>query len=581
MQLLIVDTAHIQPYIFGSNRLRENIGASYLVAQATGEWALERVPTPNNVEVVEVRGVKTFSLNDIDFGEAPLAAKVIYAGGGNLLILLQDDKVAPFVRELSRYVMQEAPGLQLVFAQQDYEWNTPLAPAVDKLFLELARQNRARVTSAPLLGSSVTVPCRATGLPAVDWTPRIKGDNTTVYPASAETLAKIAATLLDGKEQSQADRRLREMLKPAYANLSLAYPVDFDDLGRSAGEHSYIAVVHADGNSMGEHIRNIGKQYADPREYMTHLREFSDNVNRAAQLALQDTLQALLAQIDQDQYTITHETVYGDQIAEIKLAQVVDDQDNPVEPLQWYVPFRPIVYGGDDVTFVCDGRLGLSLALKYLAAFEQRTQELLKEKMTACAGIAIVKTHYPFARAYALAEELCRSAKDLCRSQNVSGLDWHFALSGLSGSIEDIRRREYTVRGDPLTLRPVTVTEKSALYPHHWSVIAKGVAAFQDQQITATGQPDWSARRNKVKALRDALRQGGTAVEHFRLKFMGDTDLPDVGWSEAARRNGWGTIEVKEGDEVKQQLTCGYFDAIELADWFMPLSKRANGEGEG
>jgi hypothetical protein len=30
MHLVVVDTAQIQPYIFGSNRLRENIGASHL-----------------------------------------------------------------------------------------------------------------------------------------------------------------------------------------------------------------------------------------------------------------------------------------------------------------------------------------------------------------------------------------------------------------------------------------------------------------------------------------------------------------------------------------------------------------------
>jgi hypothetical protein len=37
--LLIVDTSQIQPYVFGSNRLRENIGASHLVASATDGWA--------------------------------------------------------------------------------------------------------------------------------------------------------------------------------------------------------------------------------------------------------------------------------------------------------------------------------------------------------------------------------------------------------------------------------------------------------------------------------------------------------------------------------------------------------------
>jgi len=33
--LVIVDTTGIQSYIFGSNRLRENVGASFLVHAAT------------------------------------------------------------------------------------------------------------------------------------------------------------------------------------------------------------------------------------------------------------------------------------------------------------------------------------------------------------------------------------------------------------------------------------------------------------------------------------------------------------------------------------------------------------------
>jgi hypothetical protein len=43
MWLVVVDTMQIQPYIFGSNRLRENVGASYLVDAATRDWAFEAV----------------------------------------------------------------------------------------------------------------------------------------------------------------------------------------------------------------------------------------------------------------------------------------------------------------------------------------------------------------------------------------------------------------------------------------------------------------------------------------------------------------------------------------------------------
>ena len=66
---------------------------------------------------------------------------------------------------------------------------------------------------------------------------------------------------------------------------------------------------------------------------------------------------------------------------------------------------RALVFGGDDVTFVCDGRLGLSLATLYAREFAAETAKRPEcGPLTARAGIAIVKTHYPFARAYALAD---------------------------------------------------------------------------------------------------------------------------------------------------------------------------------
>jgi hypothetical protein len=37
----VIDTTGIQKYIFGSNRLKENIGASHLVKLATTDWVEE------------------------------------------------------------------------------------------------------------------------------------------------------------------------------------------------------------------------------------------------------------------------------------------------------------------------------------------------------------------------------------------------------------------------------------------------------------------------------------------------------------------------------------------------------------
>ena len=48
--LTVVDTQGIQPYIFGTNRLAQNVGASFLVKEATHRWVAEALPAPNNVQ---------------------------------------------------------------------------------------------------------------------------------------------------------------------------------------------------------------------------------------------------------------------------------------------------------------------------------------------------------------------------------------------------------------------------------------------------------------------------------------------------------------------------------------------------
>lgn len=44
-----IDTTQIQGYVFGSNKLIENIGGSELVEMATHRWVYEALPPSNNV----------------------------------------------------------------------------------------------------------------------------------------------------------------------------------------------------------------------------------------------------------------------------------------------------------------------------------------------------------------------------------------------------------------------------------------------------------------------------------------------------------------------------------------------------
>jgi hypothetical protein len=232
--------------------------------------------------------------------------------------------------------------------------------------------------------------------------------------------------------------------------------------------------------------------------------------------------------------------------------------DNVIELRDKRLPFRPIVFGGDDVTFVSDGRLGLSLAAHYLSEFSSRT---LADKMPAhCrAGVAVVKTHYPFARAYALADELCRSAKQYIKqrqqppfSENgLTAMDWHFAVGGLVLGLQTVRDREYTVpKVGNLNMRPVRLTPRAQDW-RSWGTFSQIVEKFQNDE-------QWAERRNKVKALRDPLRASPEAVRQFRTVY-GMPELPSIPLQPDMAIQGW------QGDR------CGYFDAIEAMDFFVPL----------
>lgn len=551
MWLVIVDTMQIQPYIFGSNRLRENVGASYLVDAATGDWAFEAVKNAVSGETNIGDGDK---LIDDAWIENGLDAEVLYAGGGNFVVLFRDEgKARQFSFNLSQRVLLEAPGLQLGIAGQEVDWyEDVLCVRLDEVFHMLAVQKRKHVWSAPLLGLSVTASCRSTGLPANGMIRGIHGEPG--YLASNEILAKVAVAWPQQNRPSLADQRLQKVIElPA----GYSYPADFEDMGATAGEYSHIAIVHADGNGMGQRMREIGAPYekrGQNRAFVLAVRKFSISVQEASKQALKAVLDRLTRAIDKSGTSIVYEP-NPDMLIQMKLKSGKNG---------YYVPFRPIVFGGDDITFVCDGRLGLSLATAYLRAFERQTVRAGLGKddrgLTACAGVAIVKSHYPFARAYALAEELSKSAKSYRTKEKIVGscLDWHFALSGLGGSITEIRDREYKVgTGDWLTLRPVTLTTTLEHPERAWPVVSAGIKAFQKEE--------WAGRRNKIKALRDALREGPAAVKHFITAFNNEADLPQVlpgigGWPST----GW------------HGKYCGYFDATELVDWFIPLEGEAD-----
>ncbi|MCE7987032.1 MAG: hypothetical protein DYG89_38150 [Caldilinea sp. CFX5] len=409
-----------------------------------------------------------------------------------------------------------------------------MAQAFKLGFEKLSKRKAERERSQPLLGLGVTAACQSTGLAANHEQAEPGGE--TKLLISSQVKAKWDN---NGPATSRLNKELGDLLSDHYQ-----FPLDFDDLGRSKGDFSYIAVVHADGNGMGKTLQKIIQKFENQigidanRELIKRIRAFSKAVNKAGAAALRAVVEE-----------VVH---WSEQSSSNKSGNTVQEHKDKLK-----LSLRPIVFGGDDVTFVCDGRIGLKAAQIFLDAFCKQSipdADGNKQLGRAAAGVAIVKTHYPFARAYQLSEQLCKNAKNVF-DRRAPAIDWHLAQSGLFGDLNDIRQREYDeVRGSDgkikstLLMRPLIMSDNPVGEWHTWQNFVSLLKTFQNAGLKDV--QEWP--RNKVMQLRDAIRRGPVAVETFTAGYK---KLPEIDPTDSQHIN--------TGLIGRRSV---YFDAIEMIE---------------
>lgn len=214
----------------------------------------------------------------------------------------------------------------------------------------------------------------------------------------------------------------------------------------AGGEKSFIGLIMADGNSIGEHIKN--------------------------KVVSEDKMEA-----------------FSSALEELLRNAVVDAVKASYKDYSWVawqgmkqLPLRVLMLGGDDLMIVTAGQLALPLAVNICRNFEKKSQThdfskrlCLKngEKLTLSTGVAIGKHKHPFFDFMHLAEGLLASAKQKglrLRGQNggapVSCID--FSAIRWSGriSLAAFRERllEFKSGSDTfcLTAKPYTTEEMLA-----------------------------------------------------------------------------------------------------------------------
>jgi hypothetical protein len=503
---VLLDTVSIQRYIFSTNNLKENIGASRIVEDIYDSHLKEAIK-------------KLFSSSDdsyykawenepekITILECSSSFEIGYIGGGNaLLFFKEEEKAKEFIKYWTMRLLIHCPGLIPACAIEKIDFND-FSRSLKNLFKQLAENKSSFVPQTVIKRHGITAECPNTGYSAEIWCEKLPEEKKNYI--SSVSNAKIKAA-------EEANKKLQEILKDLGFADEYTFTDEIDKLGQTKREESHIAIVHIDGNDMGKRFQSLND--------LVSLRKLSKSVREATLNTFKEMLKKLVEKIEN---------------GEIKDEDINLQKDEKGKTI---LPLRPIIIGGDDITFVSEGRLGIWLAKIFLEEF-QKQQVSDGKPLSACAGVAITKAKYPFYRGYKLSEDLTRSAKYGRKKANDNGswIDFHIAYGGFSGELKEIRENHYKTPLVNLVLRPYKIDDLNELL--------KGVAKLKN-----------NFPRSKILELRSVLYSGENEQKLF-LEEIKARGLKLPGYNK--------NFKNFNGNEIIVYKETPYFDMIELMEFY-------------
>jgi hypothetical protein len=474
MTTLYIDISGKQEYIFQSNQLKINIGASYIMAKHITE--IQVVKSLNAIEknerwtIENIHNWREKKNDEID--------RIIFIGGGSALLLFDEiNEAIAFNKHFSQAILQDYPGIYV---------NLTLSENVDlnsfqSVFAAIKKKQASEINQHSNFNDAFMF-----GLEEED---HILGKPVTHFSRVLKDTPEVSQEVITKvKGATESETAFKSILIPAGANYTITN--EMDEIVPEA-EKGYVAVVHVDGNGFGKMFNDC--------ETLSKFREKSIKLEKNLADVLKHVFKTLADKIDSDGKIIV------DEHTEIQCKKNADGK--------WIVPFRPIINAGDDITFVAHGRLGFYLAELYL-------KEMQKEGMYACAGVAIVHTKFPFYKAYKLAEELCQQGKTASRNfgESSSWLQVFRATSNFSGNLEQIIKRQFNqnFKDKPYLVCSKNLTASDPKFGMDKTLtLEKFYAVFDELK-------NWN--NTKILSLRDALNNEETLADFFTIEAVKKED---------------------------------------------------------
>lgn len=508
--IAMYDVRGIQEYVFRTNRVKEIMGASMIVRDILRD-ALEYA--------VEKQGIKEKCITEWKGSDRPeeylfdkpgedILFEVIYVGGGNAVIIYKDKPTCIMGnKEISKYILDNTYSMNLAIAIVEKTDN--YMNDYKKLEEEMGRI-KASMPLTRLMGSfPITRQDTKTGYPLSEY-----DDNN---PISKESFLKLE--VFEKTKKTEKEEK------------------EFDRMTSDKGSDSQLAIVHIDGNNMGKIIGENMQGIDNYKEAVDRIRKISFDIEKSYREAMKEVEDKLEEYVASDECTFPNKVI----------------KENGEKRYQKYI--REIICAGDDITFVCNAKVAISLCELFLKAISEKSFENGQKTFdySACAGIAFIHSHFPFYEGYKVAEESCSNAKK--RAKKEAGDNWeevgnyidfqicrHIATSS---DLETNRIKNYTTGYDKkLLYRPYSIEEGT--YSISW--FKKLHKHFSDK-IPA----NWS------KKLRNSYNKSENEL-HTMASHMKSRDLPFPS-------------EIVDGENILffRDGVATMFDALEMSEYYIEI----------
>lgn len=379
----IIDVASKQDYIFRSNQLRHNLGASYILSDL-------------------IYGTRSADFKDglIYKNLDTKVGKIINIGGGNAILYFHDDIVLTnFLKKFTTTIKKEFPDVVIEAGTCPIDVSDGFNDLKSKLIADKDKR-RSQKISFYNTDFGLAQKCRYSDRPINSSITRKEGKITKTEPVNITVASKYNASY-------SAERKLKVL------NGDLVYSSKIEEIVPEETK-AFSAVVHIDGNKLGDKFIHLNTEKEFQETSAKLEKDFND--------ALDHVLTELQKKIKDGVF----------ECGSLKFG-LYENSDG-----EFVLPFRSIINAGDDVTFVCHGKIAIWLSEHYLKFLDEKGYK-------AAAGIAIVHKNHPFYRTYTVAEELCKEAKNAHHcARDENRINFIVLKEGISDHLNKILAQSYT-----------------------------------------------------------------------------------------------------------------------------------------